>query len=76
MSLLPMFVILGALVFLPIWHWTTRDTAYFDRIGVARSTWKTAFTVGLLGPMPVVALAWWLYAIRDALRTRSRRAAA
>lgn len=76
MFLLPMFVILGALCFLPIWHWTTRDAAYFDRIGVAHSTWKTAFTVGLLGPMPFVALAWWLYAIRDALRTRSRGAAA
>lgn len=66
----------GPLLFLPIWHWSTRDVAYFERIGVSHSTWKTAFTVGLFGPMPFVALAWWLYAIRDVLRTRSSGATA
>ncbi|MFZ6003494.1 MAG: hypothetical protein ACOYXM_06110 [Actinomycetota bacterium] len=71
MFLLPMIVFLGVLCYLPIWHWTTRDAAYFDRIGVAHPTWKTAFTIGFFGPMPVVGLAWWAFAIRDALRASS-----
>ena len=71
--LLPLIVVLGALFFLPIWHWTTKDVAYFDRIGVAHSTWKVLFVIGLFGPMPLVALAWWGFAVGDALRERSRR---
>ena len=68
MFLLPVAVLLGVFFFLPIWHWTTKDVAYFDRIGVAHSTWKALFVIGLFGPMPLVAVAWWALAIRDALR--------
>lgn len=69
--LLPVEVFLGALCFLPIWHWTTRDAEYFDRTGVSHSTWKALFTIGLFGPMPFVGLAWWVVAVRDKLRGRS-----